>query len=226
MLTQKQKDLLIFIHDRLEQGEIAPSFEEMKDHLGLKSKSGIHRLITALVERGYLERLPHRARALHVKKLPPGTQPHSSDTSTAAQTARAIDHVYQSAQNAMAEVPLYGKIAAGTPIEAIRNESEHIQVPPGILGGGEHYALTVEGDSMVDAGIHDSDTVIIKRGSVCHNGDIVVALIDDEEATLKRYFRDKGQIRLIAENPSYPPRELPEERVQVQGTLRTLIRNY
>lgn len=226
MLTQKQKDLLLFIHDRLEQGEIAPSFEEMKDHLGLKSKSGIHRLITALVERGYLERLPHRARALHVKKLPPGSSPDSTDASSAAQTARAIDHVYQSARTVMAEVPLYGKIAAGTPIEAIRNENEHIQVPPGMLGGGEHYALMVEGDSMVNAGIHDSDTVIIKRGSACHNGDIVVALIDDEEATLKRYYRDKGQIRLIAENPAYPPRELPEERVQVQGTLRTLIRNY
>lgn len=226
MLTQKQKDLLLFIHDRLSKGEIVPSYEEMKDYLGLKSKSGIHRLITALVERGYLERLPHRARALEVKKLPPGTPLAPGDDSAAAHNTEEIDNVHLLAQQQLSDIPLCGKIAAGTPIEAINHEGEHIQVPPSLLGRGEHYALTIEGDSMIDAGIHDTDTVIIQRGSTCNNGDIVVALIDDQEATLKRLYRDGKNITLVPENTRYEKRELPEDRVQVQGVLRTLIRNY
>ena len=226
MLTQKQKDLLIFIHERLRKGDIAPSFEEMKDHLGLKSKSGIHRLITALVERGYLERLPHRARALEVKKLPPGTDIPHEDKSPVAKATEAMNKVYDQAEQVFNSIPLYGKIAAGTPIEAIRNEGESIDVPHAMLGRGEHYALTVEGDSMINAGIHDSDTVIIRLGSNYHNGDIVVALIDDEEASLKRLHMDGSMIKLVPENDRYETRELPADRVQVQGVLRTLIRNY
>lgn len=226
MLTQKQKDLLLFIHERLESGEIAPSFEEMKKYLGLKSKSGVHRLVTALVERGYLERLPHRARALHVKKLPPGTSPDQSDTSAAAQASAAIAHVQNQARMAMSEIPLYGKIAAGTPIEAIRHEGESLSLPPDMLGHGEYYALKVEGDSMIEAGIHDADTVIIKRSDTCHDGEIVVALVDDQEATLKRVYTDKDKIRLVPENKSYEVRELPANRVKVQGVLKSLLRSY
>lgn len=290
MLTQKQKDLLIFIHDRLSKGDIAPSFEEMKDYLGLKSKSGIHRLITGLVERGYLERLPHRARALEVKKLPPGMAhmnmagAHLIDPAT--RTSQEIDAVHQQAaagqyqspayhdippqnggdqmgssdtaphdhnlsqsslppssamsmaghddmpshllaQNAISHIPLCGKIAAGTPIEAISHDDNIIPVPSHLLGQGEHFALTVEGDSMINAGIHDQDTIIIRRGNRCFNGDIVVALIDGEEATLKRYHDDqKGTITLIPENNHYAAREYSQDRIQVQGILHTLIRNY
>lgn len=226
MLTQKQKDLLLFIHERLEAGEIAPSFEEMKDHLGLKSKSGIHRLITALVERGYLERLPNRARALHVRKLPPGAASGDGDKSFAARTSATIAQVQDQARQVMNEIPLYGKIAAGTPIEAIRNEGETVNLPHEMLGPGEHYALRVEGDSMIEAGIQDSDTVVIKRGDTCHDGDIVVALVDDQEATLKRLFRKQDIIRLVPENKDHEIRELSSDRVKVQGVLRTLIRNY
>ena len=226
MLTQKQKDLLLFIHDRLSQGDIAPSFEEMREELGLKSKSGIHRLITALVERGYIERLPHRARALHVKKLPPGSEIAVDDMSDVANTTAEINAVYNQANSIINAIPLCGKIAAGTPIEAIRNDGESIDVPPGLLGRGEHYALTVEGDSMINAGIHDSDTVIIQRTSSCHNGDIVVALIDDQEATLKRFYHEKQHIILKPENDSYEAREFDQERVRIQGVLKTLIRNY
>ncbi len=223
MLTRKQRDLLLFIHERMSQGDIAPSFEEMKDALGLKSKSGIHRLISGLVERGYLERLPHRARALEVKKLPEGYKPDGSDQTSAANVTRNITTV---SNDSFDEIPLYGKIAAGTPIEAVRDEGQTMQVPPGYVGAGEHYALNVEGDSMIKAGINDHDVVIIKRCETAENGTIVVALVDDEEVTLKRLRRAGGKIVLEPENDDYEPRILEPERVKIQGKLVSLLRTY
>ncbi|GJL84838.1 MAG: LexA repressor [Micavibrio sp.] len=223
MLTRKQRDLLLFIHERMSQGDIAPSFEEMKDALGLKSKSGIHRLISGLVERGYLERLPHRARALEVKKLPEGFKPAGTDQSAAANVTRNIAAV---SNDSFDEIPLYGKIAAGTPIEAVRDEGQTMQVPPGYVGSGEHYALNVEGDSMIKAGINDADVVIIKRCETAENGTIVVALVDDEEVTLKRLRRAGGKIVLEPENDDYEPRILEPERVKIQGKLVSLLRTY
>lgn len=222
MLTRKQKDLLLFIHERMAGGDIAPSFEEMKDALGLKSKSGIHRLINALVERGYLERMHHRARALEVKKLPEGYAPAANDSSKPAQVTRNINAVSAAA----AQVPLYGRIAAGTPIEAIRDEGTLVDIPPSLLGHGEHYALEVDGDSMIKAGINDGDIVIIRKEETARNGDIVVALIDDSEVTLKRFRRSGSKIILEPENDSYEPRVLDPERVQVQGHLAGLYRSY
>lgn len=226
MLTRKQKDLLLFIHERMANGDVAPSFEEMKEALDLKSKSGIHRLINALVERGYLERLPHRARALEVKKLPEGYAPAANDSSQPAQKTRNINTVIAAAANAAAQVPLYGRIAAGTPIEAIRDEGTLVDVPPAMLGRGEHYALEVDGDSMINAGINDGDIVIIRREETARNGDIVVALVDDCEVTLKRFRRSGNKIILEPENDSYEPRVLDPERVQVQGHLAGLYRTY
>lgn len=228
MLTRKQKDLLLFIHERMQQGDVAPSFEEMKDALGLKSKSGIHRLISALVERGYLERLPHRARALEVRKLPEGYSPAANDYSSAASVTRNIKIVQSLAEEApMAEViPLFGKIAAGTPIEALRDEGATIEIPPSMLGRGEHYALKISGDSMINAGIQDGDTVIIQRCDTAENGTIVVALVDDHEATLKRIRRSGSKIILEPENDEYEPRVLEPERVKVQGRLVSLMRTY
>lgn len=224
MLTRKQRDLLVFIHERMAGGDIAPSFEEMKDALDLKSKSGIHRLIGALVERGYLERLPHRARALQVRKLPEGYSPAANDSSKAAQKSRNINAVVAAAS--MAQIPLHGRIAAGTPIEAIRDEGSLVDVPPSLLGRGEHYALEVDGDSMIKAGINDGDIVIIRREETARNGDIVVALIDDAEVTLKRFRRSGNKIILEPENDAYEPRVLDPERVQVQGHLASLYRTY
>lgn len=228
MLTRKQKDLLLFIHERMQQGDVAPSFEEMKEALGLKSKSGIHRLISALVERGYLERLPHRARALEVRKLPEGYSPAANDSSAAASTSRnirAVQNVAEAASTAEI-IPLYGKIAAGTPIEALRDETASIEIPPSMLGRGEHYALTISGDSMINAGINDGDTVIIQKCDTAENGTIVVALVDDHEATLKRLRRSGNRIILEPENDQYEPRVLEPERVKVQGRLVSLMRTY
>lgn len=213
MLTQKQKDLLLFIHEKLSEDDIPPSFEEMKNALGLKSKSGIHRLISALVERGYIERLPHRARAIAVKRLPGDVTP--TNTMGHDSTAHLLD-----------EVPLFGRIAAGTPIEAIRNEGQTFAFPQGFIGGGEHYALTVDGDSMIKAGIHDEDTVIIKRCDSANAGDIIVALVDGEEVTLKRLSYTEGKIVLEPENDAYEPRVLDADRVQIQGKLVSLLRSY
>jgi repressor LexA len=227
MLTKKQRELLLFIHDRMSAGDIAPSFEEMKDALGLKSKSGIHRLINALVERGYLERMPHRARALEVRKLPEGSRVSPDDHSAAAKVSRAIESVRAAAFSALEQIPLHGRIAAGTPIEAIRDENTTIDVPPSLLGrSGEHYALTISGDSMINAGIQDGDTVIIRRADTAENGTIVVALVDDSEATLKRFRRSGNKIILEPENDAYEPRVLEPERVKVQGHLVSLMRTY
>jgi len=217
MLTKKQKDLLLFIHEKMSEDDIPPSFEEMKDALGLKSKSGIHRLISALVERGYLQRLPHRARALEIIKLPDGFK--SKSQGNVPQSIPANDITFD-------EIPLCGKIAAGTPIEAVRDEGMTISLPQGMLGHGEHYALTVEGDSMIKAGIHDGDTVVIRRSDTASNGEIVVALVDDLEVTLKRLRRAGSKIVLEPENDDYEPQILDPSRVKIQGVLASLIRTY
>ena len=229
MLTKKQRDLLVFIHERMQGGDVAPSFEEMKDHLDLKSKSGIHRLIGALVERGYLERLPNRARALQVRKLPDGY--NAKDNSAAANVSRNVAQVRQNAMpvaaNNFEPVPLYGRIAAGTPIEAIRDEITTIDIPPSMLqSGGDLYALEVDGDSMINAGINDGDIVVIKRTETAENGTIVVALVDGEEVTLKRLRRSGNKIILEPENENYEPRVLEPNRVQIQGKLVSLMRSY
>ena len=224
MLTKKQKDLLLFIHERMKAGDIAPSFDEMRDALDLKSKSGIHRLITGLVERGYLERLPHRARALEVKKLPEGYNPNRNDNSKASSQTREINAVI--AHAAMRSIPMQGRIAAGSPIEAIRDDNTTIDVPNNMIGSGNHYALEIDGDSMIKAGINDGDTVIIKKCDTAEDGAIVVALVDGEEVTLKRLKREKGQIILIPENDRYEPRSFDAHRVQIQGRLVSLMRTY
>jgi repressor LexA len=222
MLTKKQRDLLLYIHDSLSKDDVAPSFEEMKEALGLKSKSGIHRLISGLVERGYIERLPHRARALEIRKLPDGMKPKSgNDTPAPRSSASAVNAAFS-----FDMIPLFGKIAAGSPIAAIRDEGHTLAVPPDLLGKGEHYALTVEGDSMINAGIHDQDTVIIRRCDNAENGIIVVALVDDEEVTLKRLRRAGSKIVLEPENDSYEPRVLEPGRVKIQGRLVGLMRSY
>ena len=223
MLTKKQRDLLLFIHEKMKGDDIPPSFEEMKEALGLKSKSGIHRLISGLEERGYIERLPHRARALEIKRLPEGMKTQNSVTTMPASktTAPANANNYD-----FAEIPLYGKIAAGIPIEAVRDETNFIQIPNGMTGKGEHYALTVDGDSMINAGIHDGDTVIIQKCDNAENGTIIVALVDDEEVTLKRLRRAGGKIVLEPENDDYEPRILEPNRVKVQGRLVSLMRSY
>ncbi|MBP9867709.1 MAG: transcriptional repressor LexA [Alphaproteobacteria bacterium] len=221
MLTKKQRDLLVFIHDRMSHGDIAPSFEEMKDALDLKSKSGIHRLITGLVERGYLLRLPNRARALEVVKLPEGVEKKSPEASPQSLKSKINDLVGE-----ITQLPLLGKIAAGTPIEAIQHEGETFEVPASLLGSGEHYALRVEGDSMINAGIHDDDVVIIRRTPQAPDGRIVVALVDGQEVTLKRLYRREGKIILEPENDAYKPRVLTPDRVQIQGELSSLIRTY
>lgn len=224
MLTQKQKDLLIFIHERMQTGDIAPSFEEMKEALGLKSKSGIHRLISALVERGYLERLPHRARALEVKRMPEGYQGAASEQRPSSGVNAPVNDSYDSNSSV---VPLYGRIAAGTPIEAIRDESGQVDIPLSLITrSGEHYALEVDGDSMIDAGIHDHDIVIIKKAERADNGQIVVALVDGEEVTLKRFRKSGNKIILEPENAEYEPQVLDPERVKIQGHLVSLMRTY
>ncbi len=221
MLTKKQRDLLLFIHQHLSEDDVPPSFEEMKDALGLKSKSGIHRLISGLEERGYIERLPHRARALQIKKLPDGIKKDSENLASAVTAAYANENTSQ-----LDQIPLRGKIAAGTPIEAINHDGEFIDIPPGFAGSGELYALTIEGDSMINAGIHDSDIVIIKQCDTAENGTIIVALVDGEEATLKRLRRAGNKIVLEPENDEYEPRILEPDRVKIQGRLVSLMRTY
>lgn len=231
MLTRKQHDLLMFIHKRLQEVGVPPSFDEMKDALDLKSKSGIHRLITALEERGFIRRLPNRARALEVLKLPESHAPAVAEpqVTPSFKPSAQMHEPVQAANDDMPEVasiPVMGRIAAGTPISAIQDHTHSIAVSPDMLGGGEHYALEVKGDSMIEAGILDGDTVLIKRSNTCDLGDIVVALVDDEEATLKRFRRDGQSIALEAANPAYETRVLDANRVNVQGKLIGLVRSY
>ncbi len=232
MLTRKQLELLDFIHKRMQQDGVPPSFDEMKDALNLRSKSGIHRLITALEERGFIRRLAHRARAIEITRLPEslggdagaGFQPQviDGDRPDAPRPAASME-----VTGGAVELPVMGRIAAGVPIEAISHASRSVAVPDAMLGrGGEHYALEVKGDSMIGVGINDGDVVVIRETSVADDGDIVVALVDGHEATLKRYMRRGNAIALEAANPAYETRVLPEDRVQVQGRLVGLIRTY
>jgi repressor LexA len=238
MLTQKQKELLLFIHARMQDEGVPPSFDEMRDALDLKSKSGIHRLITALVERGFIRRLPHRARAIEVIKLPensaPGAVAAAPEPPRRGFQPSVIEGDKRSpeppssyfADPRTVSVPLMGRIAAGVPISAIQNHSNDIACPPDMLGSGEHYALEVKGDSMIEAGIHDGDTVIIRRCHSADNGDIVVALVEQEEATLKRLRKKGSTIALEAANPAFETRIFRPDQVDIQGRLVGLIRKY
>ena len=237
MLTRKQHELLRFIHERVRESGVPPSFDEMKDALDLKSKSGIHRLITALEERGFIRRLPNRARALEVIRMPemaagpprgrfnpsvvegglsrvPANAPKPPPASVAEPGGKSI------------MVPVMGRIAAGTPISAIQNPSHSVAMAPEFLAGGDHYALEVRGDSMIEAGILDGDLVVVKKQETANTGDIIVALIDDEEATLKRFRRRGSSIALEAANPAYETRVLGPDRVKIQGKLISLVRRY
>jgi len=225
MLTRKQQQLLLFINKRLSEDGVSPSFEEMKDALDLASKSGVHRLITALEERGFIRRLAHRARALEVLKMPDSVSP--AEASSDSENVVRPNFGGDSDSNAGVEIPVLGKIAAGVPIEAIQHEQSRIMLPPDMAGGrGEHFALEVEGDSMIDAGILDGDIVIIERCDTATNGEIVVALVDEEEATLKRLRKKGGSVALEAANPAYETRIFGPDRVRVQGKLVGLIRRY
>lgn len=242
MLTRKQHDLLMFIHERLQSAGVPPSFDEMKDALDLRSKSGIHRLITALEERGFIRRLPNRARALEVVKLPESMARSGRGAASASTPSNVVSLTEQSAVSSLAarrrvapaandadagiSIPVMGRIAAGVPISAIQNNTHSLMLPPDMIGPGEHYALEVSGDSMVEAGILDGDTVVIRRVDTATPGDIVVALVDDEEATLKRFRRKGTAIALEAANPAYETRIFNSDRVQVQGRLVGLIRRY
>ncbi|MGB6120170.1 MAG: transcriptional repressor LexA [Mesorhizobium sp.] len=234
MLTRKQHELLTFIHERMKEAGIPPSFDEMKEALDLASKSGIHRLITALEERGFIRRLPNRARALEVIKLPESMSP------SIAAPKKFSPSIIQGSLGRMPEparapqpsndtgvaIPVMGRIAAGVPIDAIQHQTHSIAVPPEMLAGGDHYALEVKGDSMIEAGILDGDTVIIRNGNNASPGDIIVALVDDEEATLKRFRRKGASIALEAANPAYETRIFGPDRIKVQGKLVGLIRKY
>ncbi len=235
MLTTKQKELLMFIHERLKETGIPPSFDEMKEALDLRSKSGIHRLITALEERGFIRRLPHRARAMEILRLPDsmahGGMPNGrsrgfSPSVIEGSLGRIPPADSSGALPQTISVPVMGRIAAGVPIEAIQTKSHNIDVPPELLTRGEHFALEVKGDSMIEAGILDGDTVIITKCDTANNGDIVVALVDDEEATLKRLRRRGDSIALEAANSNYETRIFGPDRVRVQGRLVGLIRRY
>ena len=236
MLTEKQKELLLFIHSRMQDSGVPPSFDEMKDALDLKSKSGIHRLITALVERGFIRRLPHRARAIEVIRLPEnadqgpaerraGFQPsviegsRIRDMSMSTPPSTVID-------SRTVSVPVMGRIAAGTPISAIQNHSHDIACPPDLLTNGEHFALEVKGDSMIEAGILDGDIVVVRRCDTAENGDIVVALVDQEEATLKRLRKKGTTIALEAANPEFKTRIFGPDQIDIQGRLVGLMRRY
>jgi repressor LexA len=230
MLTRKQHELLMFIHERIKETGVSPSFDEMKEALDLASKSGIHRLITALEERGFLRRLPHRARALEVIKLPQQATtaaPPKGRTPFKPQLVEPGEGgISLPVANDVRELPVLGKIAAGTPIEAIQQERERMPVPETMLGAGEHFVLEVQGDSMLNAGILDGDYVVIRRTDAATSGDIVVALVMGEEATLKRLRKKGASIALEAANPAYETRIFGPDQVQVQGRLVGLIRKY
>ncbi|GHA12071.1 LexA repressor [Devosia pacifica] len=239
MLTRKQHELLMFIHERMKETGIPPSFDEMKEALDLASKSGIHRLITALEERGFIRRLPNRARALEVLKLPDSMNPALGGRKARFEPSVIEGNLgkvppqppVRSAETGegpsrSVSVPVMGRIAAGVPIEAIQTHSHTITIPPEMLGTGEHYALEVRGDSMIEAGIFDGDTVLIRKQDSAGTGEIVVALVDDEEATLKRLRRKGNSVALEAANPAYETRIFGPERVKVQGRLVGLLRRY
>ncbi len=266
MLTPKQCELLLFIHRRIRETGVSPSFEEMKEALALKSKSGIHRLIVALEERGFIRRMPHRARALEVLKVPDalaaehagahGDSSNTKHTSSTSSTSNTRQQTYKrglapafrpnviegdrrarqrpgararlSGQRDLGtvSVPVMGRIAAGVPISAIQDHSRDLEVPPDMVAQGEHFALEVKGDSMIEAGIHDGDLVIIRKTSTANNGDIVVALVDNEEATLKRLRKRGNSVALEAANPAYETRIFGPDRVDIQGRLVGLIRRY
>ena len=217
MLTAKQRELLLFIDERLKSNGISPSFDEMRDALDLKSKSGVHRLISALEERGFIRRLPNRARALEVLKVP-DVRPSNVIPMRAAAAAPAP-------ANDTVDLPLHGRIAAGTPIEALQG-TESFSVPAALLGPGEHYALEVSGDSMVEEGILDGDFALIRKAETARDGEIVVALIDEEEATLKTFRHEGNMIRLDPANRQYEPQRYEPDRVRIQGSLAGLIRRY
>jgi repressor LexA len=228
MLTRKQHELLMFIHDRLSETGVSPSFEEMKEALDLKSKSGVHRLITALEERGFIVRLPNRARALEVVRMPErGGEAKAVSTMNIvnlAPKAKAARGPFSAANDVM-EIPLHGRIAAGMPIEALEGQSS-LAVPAALLGAGEHFALEVSGDSMVEAGILDGDYALIRKVDVAREGEIVVALVDDSEATLKYFRREGSMVRLDPANRAYQPQRYAPNQVQVQGRLAGLLRRY
>lgn len=241
MLTKKQYDLLLFLEKRLKDTGVSPSYDEMKEALDLKSKSGIHRLITGLEERGFIRRLPHRARAVEVLRVPENKDqldtPLRSESNKPTDFDRGVAGVGRSKSRGngntdvlpdseAVELPMFGRIAAGTPIAALSDYTASVDVPASILGLGEHYALEVEGDSMIEAGINDGDTVIIQRCTTAENGAIIVALVDQEEATLKKLRRKGGSIALEPANSSYETRIFPPERVKIQGRLVGLIRKY
>ncbi len=236
MLTRKQYELLVYLDKQLRKNGISPSFDEMKDALGLKSKSGIHRLITGLEERGFIHRLPHRARAIEILRLPDNMEDAGQKPARASAGKGFAPNVIkgdfaipgaQAAETEAVQIPLCGRIAAGTPIEALSDTSNPVDIPAAMIGSGEHYALEIEGDSMIDAGIYDGDTVIIKRSDTAENGSIVVALIvDDNEATLKRLRRKGASIALEPANPAFETRIFGPDQVKVQGNLVGLIRKY
>lgn len=222
MLTAKQKELLLYIHERIKETGVSPSFDEMKEALDLASKSGIHRLITALEERGFLRRLPHRARALEVLKLPDSAAPAAPPKGRSMFRPSVVN---DTGRDNGAGIPILGRIAAGAPIEALQNEIGRVAPPPDLVGD-DHFALEVKGDSMIGAGILDGDVVIIRRSENAESGDIVVALIDNEEATLKRLRKRGKSIALEAANPAYETRIFGPDRVRIQGKLVAMIRRY
>ncbi|MEM9207462.1 MAG: transcriptional repressor LexA [Pseudomonadota bacterium] len=233
MLTRKQYELLIFIHQRMTESGVPPSFDEMKIALDLKSKSGIHRLITALEERGFIRRLPHRARAIEVLKLPESVQSLATKSKGKSFSPSVIEGSLgkvppreTAPSDGNVAIPVMGRIAAGTPISAIQHHSHTVSIPPDMLSPGEHYALEVRGDSMIEAGILDGDTVLIRKSDAADNGDIIVALVEDEEATLKRLRRRGGAIALEAANPAYETRIFRPEQIAIQGKLVGLLRRY
>lgn len=226
MLTAKQNQLLHFIHGRVSETGVSPSFDEMKDALGLKSKSGVHRLIKALEERGFIKRLPNRARALEVIRLPEAMSDDPTNVIKGAFGAEPRQATNNDSMDNTVEVPLHGKIAAGTPIEALENRDSFVSIPPGMLGSGDCYALEISGDSMIELGILDGDTVLIESCNTARDGEVIVALVDNEEATLKTLKRQGQHVALVPANRDHDTQILEADRVNVQGRLIGLVRTY
>lgn len=220
MLTGKQHQLLSYLIDYQADKDITPSFDEMRQAVGLASKSGIHRLVSALEERGYIRRLPNRARAIEILRHP------GSPASADGPSSNVVEADFTESSSSFVALPLLGRIAAGTPIEALSDPSSYLDVPAGLVAGGDHFALEIVGDSMVDAGIHDGDTVIIRRAETASSGEIVVALIEDSEATLKTFRREAGRVALEPANTAYETRYFSTDKVRIQGRLTGLIRRY